>query len=206
MFQRFIARQLAQPSGLVGRMFTARWLNKANAKMNQLVLEQLAVVPGDRILEVGFGGGDLIERMLRTGKPEFVSGVDRSHEMVRSASKRFKEYLRNGKVELRRGEIENLPYANETFTKVCTVNTLYFWPEPAKALAECRRVLRPEGRLLICFNSKKDMEAWPIHQHGFRLYELAEVEKLLMAAGFSRAAVTSANDPQQGLFYCVVGV
>ena len=49
------------------------------------------------------------------------------------------------------------------------------------------------------------MEAWPIHEHGFRLYELAEVENLLRVAGFTTIEVVSARDARQGLFYCVSG-
>ena len=206
MFQRFIARQLAQPSGLIGRRFTARWLNKANARMNQLALEQLHVAPGDRILEVGFGGGDLLERILRTNQAESVAGIDLSHDMLRVVSEKLRSHIRDRRLELKCGDIEELPFGEGEFTKLCSVNTIYFWRDPVNALAECRRVLKPQGRLILCFNSKEDMQAWPIHQHGFQLYELAEVESLLRGAGFSSIEVTSAHDPRQGLFYCVSGI
>ena len=206
MFQRFIARQLAQPSGLIGRRFTARWLNKANARMNQLAFEQLQVAPGDRILEVGFGGGDLLERILRSKQAEFVAGIDLSADMLRVVSEKLQSHIRDGKLELQCGDIEALPYGEGEFTRLCSVNTIYFWRDPAGALTECRRVLKSAGRLILCLNSKDDMQAWPIHQHGFKLFELAEVETLMQAAGFSTIEVTSANNPRQGLFFCVSGV
>jgi SAM-dependent methyltransferase len=206
VFQKFIARQLAQPSGLVGRRFTARWLNKANARMNRLTLEQLAPVPADRILEVGFGGGDLLERILSVGPTAFVAGIDLSADMVRLAGERLQRYLSNRQLEVRCGNIESIPYGAGEFTKLCSVNTIYFWRDPSVALAECRRVLRPGGQILLCFNSRQDLEKWPIHKHGFRLYEIAEVEDLLRVAGFSSIAVASAHDVDQGLFYCVKGV
>ena len=56
LLQKFIARQLAHPTGWFGRRFTARWLNKANLAMNELTLEQLSTSSEDRILEIGFGG------------------------------------------------------------------------------------------------------------------------------------------------------
>ena len=55
MIDRFIARQLARPSGFIGRWVTARWLNRANAGMNQLTLDTLRPGPTDRVLEVGSG-------------------------------------------------------------------------------------------------------------------------------------------------------
>jgi ubiquinone/menaquinone biosynthesis C-methylase UbiE len=206
LFQKLIARQLAKPSGLVGRRFTARWLNKANARMNQLTLEQLDVAAGDRILEVGFGGGHLLELILQVGPPAFLAGSDISSDMVQRASHRLRSEVRSGLLELRCGDIEALPYSNGQFTKLCTVNTIYFWRDPAVALAECRRVLEAGGKILICFNSREDLEAWPIHKHGFRLYEVAEVEALLKQSGFENIEVVSANDADQGLYYCVKAV
>lgn len=205
MLQKFIARQLAHPSGLVGRMFTARWLNKANARMNQLTRERLAIKPEDRLLEVGFGGGDLLEQILSSTQSEFVAGVDLSVAMVRLVGRRLRSYIEAGKAEVVCGDIEALPYRDGEFTKLCSVNTIYFWRDPSMALTECRRVLRAGGQILLCFNSREDLKAWPIHKHGFRLYEVAEVESLLRVAGFTTIELVSAADARQGLFYCVTG-
>jgi len=60
MFQSFFSRQLAKPSGLFGRLFTARWLEKTNVGMNALTLDSLALGENDRLLEVGFGSGYLL--------------------------------------------------------------------------------------------------------------------------------------------------
>jgi SAM-dependent methyltransferase len=126
--------------------------------------------------------------------------------MVRVVSRRLQTYVDEGKAAVRLADVEMLPYPVAEFTKVCSVNTLYFWNDPAVALAECHRVLLRGGQLLLCFNSKKDLEAWPIHRYGFRLYELAEVEALLKAAGFSSIQVVDVHDKDQGLFYCVSSV
>ena len=174
--------------------------------MNQLTLEQLALEPRDWVLEVGFGGGDLLERILDAGPTESVAGIDISPEMVRLASRRLQRYIRDGKLEVRCGDIEHIPYVAGEFSKLCSVNTIYFWENPAKALVECRRVLKAGGQIVICFNSREDLEAWSIHRHGFRLYEVSEVENLLRASGFGTVKVFSANDADQGVFYCVSGV
>jgi arsenite methyltransferase len=205
LFQKLIARQLAKPSGLVGR-FTARWLNKANARMNKLTLEQLNVTAEDRILEVGFGGGQLLELILQSGPPAFLAGSDLSSDMVQFTSRRLRSDLRSGRLELRCGDIDALPYANARFTKLCTVNTIYFWRNPATALAECRRVLEAGGQILICFNSRESLEASPIHKHGFRLYDVTEVETLLRQSRFENIEAIDGHDADQGQFYCVRAV
>jgi ubiquinone/menaquinone biosynthesis C-methylase UbiE len=168
-----------------------------------LALEQLALVPGDRVLEVGFGSGYLIERILASNQCDYVAGVDLSPEMVQSVRRRLRKYTGDSKVDLRNGSIEALPYADGEFTKLCTVNTVYFWQDPAVTLAECRRVLAKHGLIVLCFDAKQDLERWPGHKHGFRLYELAEIKDLLLNAGFGAIDVAEGRYSDQGVFYCV---
>jgi SAM-dependent methyltransferase len=200
-----IARQLACPSGLVGRWFTAGWLDRANLAMNRSTLEQLHIKQGDRVLEIGFGGGDLLAQILSDGRCEFVAGVDRSIDMVHVVEKRLQR-IAKGKFEVRVGDIENLPDEDGSFTKLCSVNTLYFWRQPSVAMAECRRVLQHGGRMVLCFNSKENLIGWPVHKHGFRLYELEEVENMFTDAGFVSVDVVSESDQGQVRFYCVSGI
>ena len=171
--------------------------------MNLLTFERLSLLPGDRVLEVGFGSGYLLEKILSTGLCSRVAGVDLSAEMVRLARRRLAKSIGDGKADVREGSIEALPFGDGEFTKLCTVNTIYFWREPAAALSECRRVLRGGGLLVLCFNAKEDLERWPGHRHGFRLYELAEIEEALARSGFGAIDAARAHDPAQGLFYCV---
>lgn len=204
-FQAFFSRQLAKPAGLFGRLFTARWLEKANAGMNALTLDSLALAPGDRLLELGFGSGYLLEKVLSHRRCDFAAGVDLSPEMVDRVCARLRAYIDAGKAQVRHGDIEAIPFADGEFSKLCTVNTLYFWRDPQRALAECRRVLKAGGQLALCFNAKSEMLKWPGHVHGFTLYELAEIEALLIAAGFSQIETASGDDPGQGRFHCLTG-
>jgi hypothetical protein len=79
LLQKLIARQIAHPSGLFGRLFTARWLDKANARMNQLTRERLAIKPEDiheamqreyslLLAESGAGAGGMPSR-VETRRP-----------------------------------------------------------------------------------------------------------------------------------------
>jgi len=203
VFKRFIAHQLARPSGLFGRWVTSRWLDRDNLMMNQVTLERLDIQPNDKILEVGFGSGYLLEQILSTKPCSHVAGVDLSIEMVRLVRRRLQMYISSGKVDIHEGSIEALSYDDSEFTKLCSVNTLYFWRDPIVALSECRRVLKENGLLVLCFNSKEEMKHWSPHQFGFRLYELAEVESLLHKTGFGGMDVLGVHDPAQGLFHCV---
>lgn len=174
--------------------------------MNELTLAQLSLGPQDRTLEVGFGSGDLMERILTTEPGAYVAGVDLSIEMVNVVRRRLRRHIADGRAVACAGDIEALPFGDGEFTKLCSVNTLYFWRNPSLALAECRRVLKRDGLIALCFNAKEDLARWPGHKHGFRLYELSEVEELLKDAGFTSIEVATAKDSKQGTFHCVRGL
>ncbi len=204
MLQKFLSKQLAHPSGWFGRFFTSRWLERINVRMNAFALECVALEHGDRVLEVGFGSGSLIEAMYKTGNCSHIAGLELSAEMIAFAEQRLAKAIAAKHVQLVQGQIENIPFAADSFSKVLSVNTLYFWTDTVAALRECHRVLSPGGQLVLCYNAKQDMQNWPGHVHGFTLYEATEVENMLSDAGFVELNTRSLQDPVQGLVYAVI--
>lgn len=59
-----------------------------------------------------------------------VAGVDYSQTMVEQARKRNKSLIEQGHVEIKQGEVSQIPFDDQCFDKLFTVNTLYFWPKP----------------------------------------------------------------------------
>lgn len=186
---RFISSQLRQPSGWFGRLVIARFFNKYNQRIIGLALDALDLQLNDRALDIGFGGGGSLGMMAAKVTAGRVYGVDLSEDMVRGARKRFGRLIRQGRMEVRVGDIARLPYENETFDKVCTINTIYFWPDPAGMLTEIRRVLKPGGRLVIGFRSREKMETMQMFLHGFSLYAPEDVSDLLTQARFQDVRV-----------------
>lgn len=183
-FAEFMAAQLRQPAGFFGRNVMVRLLNRLNVPINKLALDVLRLGANDRVLEIGFGGGDLIARMSRVVSLGHVSGVDFSSDAVEACTRRFRALIRAGRVDLHCADVGELPFADGTFTKACTVNTIYFWPDPLAAFRQIHRVLRECGTLVVCFNPRSTVEKNKVMQHRFTLYEAEEVTALLAAAGF----------------------
>jgi len=113
------------------------------------IMEKRAlVVPlaeGD-VLELGIGGGANLA-LYDPARVRSVSGVDPSPELL----DRARDALPHARVpvDIRAGVAEALPYPDGRFDTVVTTYTLCSVGDPARALAEARRVLKPGGKLLF---------------------------------------------------------
>lgn len=175
----FLARQLRRPSGWFGRRVMASLLNEANRDLLDSVLEAAAPTPGTRAVDVGFGGGYTLERLAPLVRPARVAGVEISEAMISAVRGRCGDAY-----DLHSADAAALPLPDGSVDLVLSVNTIYFWPDPSRVLAELHRVLRPGGRLLLGYRSGAVLLASPVTWFGFRLYGDGKVRRLLRDAGF----------------------
>jgi SAM-dependent methyltransferase len=176
-----IARQLAHPKGLLGRV-VGRLMNRRNAHMNAFAVQMLDLKPTDRVLEIGFGGGVILKPLLEGAA--YVAGVDRSLDMVRRARSIFSMEESEGRADFRDGDVEALPFDTASFEKVCTVNTIYFWKSLTAGFAEIRRVLLPGGRLVAGFLPKDRMDSLGVPRDIFTPRTPDDVIGALTKSGF----------------------
>ena len=78
---------------------------------------------------------------------------------------------------------------------ILTVNTLYFWPDPAAGLAELYRVLGPGGQVAIATVTKATMQSLPFVTQRFTLYDDTEIATLVENAGFDVDQVPVGDSP-----------
>ena len=181
--QAYVAKQLGHPAGGAGRLLL-RFLNRENATMNQLALTMLAIQPQQHILEIGFGGGDLIERLRQTERSLHITGIDPAPASLAVGQNRFKSAIASGQLSLYAAVAEAIPLPDQAVDAIVTVNTVYFWPAVETGLQECHRCLKPGGQLAIAYAAKAFLEAQGLTQYGFQVYEVAEMETALRTAGF----------------------
>jgi demethylmenaquinone methyltransferase/2-methoxy-6-polyprenyl-1,4-benzoquinol methylase len=125
----------------------AGWSEK---KGRETGLARLAAKDGEQVLEIGFGTGLALTALARAvGETGRVCGLDLSEAMVSLARARLDRAGLAERVELRVGDALALPYANRSFNAVFMsfVLELFDTPEIPVVLTECRRVLRPGGRV-----------------------------------------------------------
>ena len=183
---RFLAAQLRRPSGRFGRWVMTRSLNRGNAELIDGTLEALSLSHDDTFLDLGFGGGRSLE-LARERTQGALWGIDYSGDVVVAGMSRFEPLVRSGRMNLLCADVHALPLRDALVSAVCSVNTIYFWADPVRALAQLQRVLKPGGRLALGFSGADKMRQFDrITQHGFTLYDAARVETLLRGAGFGR--------------------
>jgi SAM-dependent methyltransferase len=107
----------------------------------QVALDRLEVGAGSRMLDIACGSG-LALRLAEASGAE-TAGIDASEQLMAVARARCPE------ADLRTGTMFELPWADESFDAVTSINGI--WGDCDAALAEAHRVLKPGGRMLISF-------------------------------------------------------
>ena len=172
--QRFMASQLRQPSGWFGAFVMSRLLNIGNRQIIDRMLTLLDARAEHSILEIGFGGGSALSRLAKEASGGVITGVDVSPEMIRHAERRFRREIQRGRLRVQLGDATHLPFASDSFDRVFTINTIYFWSDALQGLGEIYRVLKQDGLAAIAVRSKEKMEKHAVTKYDFRLFSNAD--------------------------------
>ncbi len=180
----FIARQSANPRGLLGRVI-ARIMALETATLNRRALELLRIDEQSRVLEVGFGHGHTLARAAQLAPRGLVAGIDISAAMVEMAQTFNRDLVAKGLIELRRASSDQIPYPDQSFDRIYSVHTLYFWNEPLAHLQEIHRICRVGARFLLAFGPKEDTRATAAFPESvYTFYSTDQTMNLFSNAGF----------------------
>jgi ubiquinone/menaquinone biosynthesis C-methylase UbiE len=177
--RNLLLRMFGRPRGVLGRLGGVI-MARMNADCGTWVADLLDIRPGDSVLEVGFGPGVVIRRISALASTGTVAGVDQSHEMLEQARVRNAAAFRSGRVDLRQGSVESLPFTDVSFDKALAINSMQLWPNAVAGLCEIKRVMKSGGTVAM----------------GFTRYSGQPNEGLtgtLMAAGFANVRMAEAD-------------
>jgi SAM-dependent methyltransferase len=114
----------------------------------EAVIELAGAAPCKRFLDIGCGSGGALSLAARKGAE--VTGLDASANLVAIARERLPDAL----IEI--GEMEELPFADQTFDIVTGINSFQFAGDVVNALREAGRVLRREGTFVTLLWGKRE--------------------------------------------------
>jgi DNA-binding transcriptional ArsR family regulator/protein-L-isoaspartate O-methyltransferase len=143
------------PSVLAARAADANWADSVAGDMERhyspgrtweaLARSALPLLAPKHVLDIASGDGVLAE-LLAPHAREYIC-IDASARVVNAASERLRRFAN---VQVREGDMHALPFDDNHFDLVVLMHALTYSTKPAVAVAEAARVLRPDGRLLLC--------------------------------------------------------
>ena len=176
-------------------------MNREHKPLTLWGLTHVSIAPDYLILDVGCGGGKTVSRLAQRTPIGKVFGIDYSADMVKYSKKVNKKLIGENRVEIVEAAVEKTSFPDNFFDLVTAVETYYFWPNLSDALREIRRVLKPNGKLLMVNEMVKDgvyeiKNAKMIAQTHVRLIPLEETKNTLLSVGFADVQVfTKAGSP-----------
>lgn len=201
-----LAGQHGHPRGIIGYVLGEQMVRQ-HIPETAWTISLLDIQPEDQVLELGFGAGRAIELVaVQVSNGGHVSGIDISQAMMRAASRRNARAIKSGQVTLLHSDLTTLPFPDNQFDKVFSIQTLYFWPDPQRALAEIFRVLKPSATLVIMLSTGTiDI----VEVTGLERYQLlleVQIIPTMKQLGFTLASIEQGPASRQFKTTAVVGV
>ena len=149
------------------------------------VLPLMDLRPDDCVLDLGCGSGWLCRRLARLAPEGRVVGIDIAAEMVWRARATGGEYANLNFME---GAADRIPCGSGSFSKIISVESAYYWPDPAASVREMFRVLAAGGSAWILINYYREnphAHQWgPIVGVPTKLFSIDEWMTFYREAGF----------------------
>jgi ArsR family transcriptional regulator len=157
------------------------------SEVEQALLRLLGVRPIADFLDIGTGTGRILE--VFAPRVQRGLGVDLSHDMLRVARARLEQAgVRH--CQVRHGDMYNLALPPAGFDVAVIHQVLRYAEEPAAAVAEAARTLKPGGRLVVVDFASHEVDVLRAeHRHRWLGFDDAEVARWRLAAGLEPGLV-----------------
>lgn len=196
---KILAQQLRKPEGELGKQVGER-MNISNAAMNLHSIAVLNAGPNDNILEIGMGNGFFVKNILSLHPSIRYTGYDYSQDMISLSEKRNRKWVDDNRASFIHGDISETTLTPSSFTKIFTVNTIYFWKDVQQVLKTLKSLLKLGGELILAFRPEENMKNFPVTQYNFNFFRKERVMEELKQVGFSSIQYSHIYEPEEVLW------
>ena len=188
-----VLQNCKMPQGKLGEETLSR-MNESHAELTAWAFSQIDMKDDAIVLDVGCGGGNALKMLSRRAKNGQLYGIDYSETSVEVAAKENKEDVASGKMEIFHGSVSELPFPDDMFDTVTTVESYYFWPDLPHDFAEVRRVLKLGGTFVIvaemyAHEGQSEEQKRIVDVLGMHNNTPKELEQMLTGAGYSNVRI-----------------
>lgn len=177
------------PRGFWGK----KMLNKMNDRHKGLIKWGLSGIDIEKyrdILDIGCGSGNSLSMMYHKNKKAHFFGVDYSKDSVKMAKKNNKDAITHRHMQIIHGDVCDLPYKDNSFDLIISVESFYYWKNHKKAMKEISRVMKKNGNLAIILEAHKDIPDPEKYDEIKEMLDMVipgqeDLEKLFADAGLS---------------------
>ena len=202
LFNNFI-KNTAYPSTTFWGKLMLAGMNHGHQKMALWCIENHIKLSGNEdVLDIGCGGGQNIANFLKRTNGK-VHGIDYSPASVAKSLKKNKKAVTEKRSEIVQANVSAIPFENKTFDLVTAFETIYFWENIINDFKEVKRVLKPNGKFVVCNESSKmeGNERWT-NILDMNIYTAEEIVDTMQQAGFADIKSYKMENTQQ---ICVIG-
>lgn len=129
----------------LAKIYDQRWKNYVEKTLN--FMKEWAAIPLEAtVLDLACGTGEFERLLLKDNPNQQVLGVDISAEMLAMAQQKLHRY---SSVRFAQGNATEIPSADEQFDVVVCASSFHYFDQPVNALMEMKRVLKPDGKVVI---------------------------------------------------------
>jgi ubiquinone/menaquinone biosynthesis C-methylase UbiE len=184
-----LAEQLRCPNGdraiEIGKL-----MNESNRVLIDKTIEKLLAKTGVKILEIGPGNGNHVAQILESSQDLYYEGLEISAEMYNEAIEENKKYVEEDRAFFRLYEGKLLPYRDQCFDIIISINTIYFWKDSSSFFDEITRVLKPNGKIIITFIHRETTEKQEFLSTNFQHFSHDEFMKLIIQKNLKVSSFT----------------
>lgn len=154
-----VNEQYKTPKGLLG-VYIGEKMVRQHRIETLWTVELLKLMDYDYVLELGCGAGYAVKKVLMESSVKKVVGFDVSQTALASARFRNRAYINNSRAEFVLGNVKSLPFQDGMYSKVFSIQSVYFWESILDSINEIYRVLKPGGSLIITLSDGKNGIPW----------------------------------------------
>lgn len=182
-----------KPQGKAGEEMLRR-MNSSHYDVTGWAMDFFEFKGNESFLDIGCGGGETLRRAAEILPLGHLTGIDYSDISVSLSRKNNEKSINQGRMTIEKCSVESMPFDDDIFDKIITVESFYFWPDPQENLKEVYRVLSKNGVFMIVADVYGDAELSEENIESIKKYDLFnptldDYKKLLENAGFNDVVI-----------------